>query len=313
MAANEVTFKRNGLERARLDIDRGQLQVNQERLAHDKQKDAEDRRFLKRNSGVIMTALVSLVVASIGAGISAAQWWLANKQAAEAQTRTTAEFALRKDADNASERERKNRWKLDIAKFIIEHREKIYSVKATERENMIALIKAAFPEEQAEFALRSISSSLPEDKQKEFKQAAKVVAQIPREVIKSASEYLASQSEGIQFGGGAYGDVVLNGYPQNVSKANKATYIFDLPGVHQYDVWIEYAAADPRPVKISFNDKVVAEKGLSTATGGWFPQNQQFQLQARVVSKAGQNLLQLYRGDVFPHIRRLKLVPVSGS
>jgi hypothetical protein len=88
-----------------------------------------------------------------------------------------------------------------------------------------------------------------------------------------------------------------------------AEYTFPSEDGCVYDLFIEYAAQDARPIKISLNDIVISINACGTTTGGWYEKDQKWQSLPRVYAKEGQNHLTLSSGSPFPHIRAIKLVP----
>lgn len=104
-----------------------------------------------------------------------------------------------------------------------------------------------------------------------------------------------------------YGEVITNN--SGADQENLAEFTFELPGGCAYKLEVEYAAAESRPVDITFNDRLVTENGLPGVTGGWGPSDQKWQHQCDITSVEGDNKLRFHRTSVFPHIRAVKLTP----
>jgi TolB-like protein len=121
-----------------------------------------------------------------------------------------------------------------------------------------------------------------------------------------------SRSKNVEIGAnpvvGNYGEDVIHNGPPYSSQVNWAEYLFKAAG-GLYELWVEYAAAQPRPVSIYINDSLIKKDGLSEPTGGWYLINQKMLYQSDVILNEGDNNIRLYRGDYFPHIRSIKLIP----
>jgi hypothetical protein len=105
-----------------------------------------------------------------------------------------------------------------------------------------------------------------------------------------------------------YGDVIHNAAPYGPAP-NWVEYDFNAYSGGEYDLWIEYAAEESRPVDIALNGRVILSSALAQATGGWHIINQQLTRQCIVTLLEGRNTLRLERADIFPHIRTIRLVP----
>lgn len=107
-----------------------------------------------------------------------------------------------------------------------------------------------------------------------------------------------------------YGDVIHNAAPYG-SAPNWVEYDFSVASEGEYELWIEYAADESRPVDILLNGRTVLTNALAGATGGWHLRNQQFSRQCTIHLSGGLNTLRLERSNVFPHVRTLRLVPMQ--
>jgi hypothetical protein len=119
-----------------------------------------------------------------------------------------------------------------------------------------------------------------------------------------------SRGGNIEAGVLPYGDVIHNAAPYGPAP-NWAEYDFRVAGEGEYDIWIEYAADESRPVDILLNGRTVSTNALAGATGGWHLGNQRLSRQGTVRLSGGLNTLRLERNNVFPHIRTIRLVPMN--
>lgn len=77
-----------------------------------------------------------------------------------------------------------------------------------------------------------------------------------------------------------------------------------------YEVWVEYAAAEPRPMTLWVDGVLAIEGAVSTVTGGWYPAEQLWQRQSAIEFEAGEHWIGLRSDGPTPHIRRIALLPV---
>lgn len=102
-------------------------------------------------------------------------------------------------------------------------------------------------------------------------------------------------------------DIIHNAQPYGHA-VNWAEYSFEAEG-GLYELWVEYAAAEPRPIVITVNSQTVNHEGLADTTGGWYLPNQRIVFQNNVTLHGGNNTVRLYRDDYFPHIRTIQFRP----
>ena len=81
------------------------------------------------------------------------------------------------------------------------------------------------------------------------------------------------------------------------------------PSEGDYDLYIRYASALPRPMTVTLNDRVITVNACSQATGGWHPPWQFWQKAGSFHLAAGSSRLRLSRDSVFPHIDKIALRP----
>jgi hypothetical protein len=75
-----------------------------------------------------------------------------------------------------------------------------------------------------------------------------------------------------------------------------------------YEVWVRYAAAEERPVKMLLDGDVVTENAVIGTTGGWQMGDQRWRRQVRIRLDGPRHTLQLAAAGATPHITALALV-----
>lgn len=123
----------------------------------------------------------------------------------------------------------------------------------------------------------------------------------------------AAFSRGTDVAAGACVDeqnVLANAAPCAV-RPNAVEYDFDVAAPGAYELQIEYAALESRPVQISLNGGLVAYDALAATTGGWSAEHQTWSVVGLTDLRLGQNTLRLESGGVFPHIRTISFRPAS--
>jgi hypothetical protein len=134
----------------------------------------------------------------------------------------------------------------------------------------------------------------------------------PRAIIVPATSVNMKRSHHVEVGGGlaaAYGPDVIHNAPPYTLAANAAEWTFAAPAAGPYQLDIEFAALERRPVKIVINGVTVRADGLNETTGGWAAEYQQFRPQGWYGLRAGENRIRLETASVFPHIRTLRFTP----
>lgn len=112
---------------------------------------------------------------------------------------------------------------------------------------------------------------------------------------------------------GEYGsDILLNGTPC-IEQGNFAEWEFTVDQPEKFILYVEYASAQSRPVRISVNGKLEIENGLAATTGCWTRNCLREIKQGEFSLKKGKNILQFARDSIFPHIRTIRLVSESDS
>lgn len=78
-----------------------------------------------------------------------------------------------------------------------------------------------------------------------------------------------------------------------------------------YQIELRFAAADPRPVRISIDGKPLKEQAAEKATGSWNPDSQTWQAECLIDLKAGEHVLRIDRAGPFPHLDKVAIVPAA--
>jgi len=90
---------------------------------------------------------------------------------------------------------------------------------------------------------------------------------------------------------------------------DKAVYNVNFSCSGKYDVEIYYTSAQSRPIQVSLNNIVINSNACGNVTGGWYSQTLKWEYVGVVNAKKGTNTFQLYRNNVFPHIRFIRFIP----
>ena len=139
-------------------------------------------------------------------------------------------------------------------------------------------------------------------------------AEIAERISEIAIEAIDFQSStNVAVAGSAHGEGFIRTDPKDPYSGTSVEYDITFPNTGRYRLHIKYAAASSRPIEITFNKKVITDKGLRETTGGWGEGSTDWELRwvGAVNAKAGNNKLKLYRKDPFPHIQTIKFVPID--
>jgi hypothetical protein len=121
------------------------------------------------------------------------------------------------------------------------------------------------------------------------------------------------RSEGVEVGVLEYGDDVIHNAPDyNVGKDNIVEYEFISMLGGLYDLQVEYAAKESRPVSIYINEQLEINNGLADVTGGFTVEYQRWLSQGTVQLESGMNTLKLHQPNSIAHIRNIKFIPKKG-
>ncbi|HEV3415534.1 MAG TPA: hypothetical protein VG056_01920, partial [Pirellulales bacterium] len=92
-----------------------------------------------------------------------------------------------------------------------------------------------------------------------------------------------------------------------------AEFDFNVPIAGKYRLELCYAAAEPRPLKVSLNGSVVKERAATDVTGNGFPDGQRWSREGVFRLRQGRNTLRLEAEGPYPHLSRLAFVQVVGE
>jgi hypothetical protein len=81
-----------------------------------------------------------------------------------------------------------------------------------------------------------------------------------------------------------------------------------VPAAGSYEIFVRYASAESRPVRITLNGFVLQENALAAKTGGWREPNALDQTLGVHSLRAGRNVLQFRTERLMPHIQSIRLV-----
>lgn len=88
---------------------------------------------------------------------------------------------------------------------------------------------------------------------------------------------------------------------------------FVLPLDREYDLYVRYASADPRPVRILIDGSVVREQGLNDVSTGWHVKDLILVRQKRLRMDMGGHRIafEADHGQFIPHIAEVLIVPIE--
>lgn len=89
----------------------------------------------------------------------------------------------------------------------------------------------------------------------------------------------------------------------------EARCIVTVPRAARYEIFVDYASSDSRPVRIALNSTIIAENGLAATTGGAGELNRLDQSLGVYTLRSGANVLQFRTKHPFPYIRRIRFQP----
>ena len=84
-----------------------------------------------------------------------------------------------------------------------------------------------------------------------------------------------------------------------------------LPQGGNYEIFVEYASQESRPVRVTLNSKIIAENGLAASTGGAGEMNLLEQSLGVHMARPGANTIQFYSEHPFPYIRQVRFRPAA--
>jgi hypothetical protein len=152
------------------EIELQKLNLEQERLALEKEKAEQDKRFWLRNFGTLITTVVSLTAVLVTAG----QLWVAkiskDQELAVASSQKDRELALmqaQRDKElTLLAAQHTKEWNLNAAKFVSENANQIFGRNKEQRERIAKIIIATFPPDITDVLFQKLEN-IPESTQEQ--------------------------------------------------------------------------------------------------------------------------------------------------
>jgi len=142
-------------------FDESRLQLDRERLELERQKVALDNRFATKHLGVLLTALISLAATLV----SGAQIWKSSidhrSEVERASIEKAKEIAV-------AQLDQDRRYKLDVATFLFDRRDKLFSSDPTENATTRDLLLVTFPPEVTEPIFRRLQATAEQPAQQQI-------------------------------------------------------------------------------------------------------------------------------------------------
>ncbi|HEV3340830.1 MAG TPA: DUF1553 domain-containing protein [Pirellulales bacterium] len=129
----------------------------------------------------------------------------------------------------------------------------------------------------------------------------------PGSISLEAENFVRGQATKLLDGYGAGIGVIASFGPE----PSFAEYDVELADEGVYQIELRYAAADPRPVRLSVDGLAIKADAANQRTGSWNPDTQTWFAEALVALPPGKHTLRLERREPFPHLDRVALVPIS--
>jgi hypothetical protein len=146
------------------------LQLDSERLAAERRKFKSEQKFLTKHFAAVLTAIISLAAVLV----SFSQVWVAKihqeKELSVAQSQKDREMQATQDQKEKETillvEQQKRAWKLELAKFIAEHKGELLGKNIIQKELMRNVILTTFPAEISAdfFAKLEVVSTSPEER-----------------------------------------------------------------------------------------------------------------------------------------------------
>jgi hypothetical protein len=285
------------------DYRESQAQLDRDRLELDRLRFKSESRATTKHFAAILGAGISIA----GLAISGSQIYVAKvqkEQELELQERKAAE----EQRTSAEEANRKAN--LEAVRLIFEQREAIFSTDAVKRDAVVEQLELVLPTNISQRLFARLGKQAEANQAKAFAAAEqRVRARFISLQIPAAS---FNRARNVEVGGGLslYGSDLLHSGPPYDAKENLAEYDIQVEAAGSYDLWVQYAADESRPVQLSMNGLVINNTGLASVTKGWYTANLAWERQGTVSAIEGRNVLRLYRNNVFPHIRMIELRPI---
>lgn len=162
---DEVEMVRLGIERERLEI---QKDIENSKLEIERLKLEREQKFWNRNSGTLITALVSLAAVIVSSGQVISTWISQNRQLQIAIIQKNQEIDMveRQKVKELALLDEQNRreWNLNAAKFIADNRKGLFDGSQQEQKLLAKVIRTVYPPDVAALLLEKLeSTSLPSE------------------------------------------------------------------------------------------------------------------------------------------------------
>ena len=92
------------------------------------------------------------------------------------------------------------------------------------------------------------------------------------------------------------------------AQKNFVEYDVDVPRDGTYVVQFRYAAAQSRPVRLLFGERVVSERAAAQVTGSWMPDGQRWFTEGELDLRAGSHVLRFENEGCLPHFDKIRIV-----
>jgi hypothetical protein len=102
-------------------------------------------------------------------------------------------------------------------------------------------------------------------------------------------------------------DFVHNAAPYRLGTPNEVEYEIKVEGGGAYELSVQLAAEESRPVDIVLNGETVFRRALGVTTGSWHQDSAKWFDVGRLHLRPGANSLVIRRDDVFPHLVKVRL------
>ncbi|HWS85782.1 MAG TPA: hypothetical protein VN282_02230 [Pyrinomonadaceae bacterium] len=159
-SAEEIEASRLDLERERLELDKT---IATSRLEFERQKSDRENKFWNRNSGVLITGLISLAALMV----TATQIWTAKLQ----KDREIEMSDRQKDRElSLMDEKNKREWNLSAAKFVAENMKVILGDNAQEKELLAKMLANIYPPEVAAPLLAKLENASPPPEENTWRQ-----------------------------------------------------------------------------------------------------------------------------------------------
>jgi hypothetical protein len=163
-SVEELEASRLELERERLELDKT---TETSRLEFERQKLERENKFLNRNSGVLITGLITLAAVLV-------TWITQNKQMEIAQLQKNREIEMsdrQKDRElSLMDEKNKREWNLSAAKFVAENMKVILGGSAQEKELLAKMLANIYPPEVAAPLLAKLENASPPPEENTWRQ-----------------------------------------------------------------------------------------------------------------------------------------------